>query len=435
MLHQDSGAWIGAGKSTRADPVSMLAYRSRAVLPIDQRELDRILRRAQQRNRLEGLTGLLIFDEGYFFQWLEGPEPALMRVWQGIRSDRRHYDIEILREESLPERFFASWDMRLARRARKGIENALVGAKDPDEVVRKLRARPMVLGDGAWDRVFSDVVVPCLGFKYSVPLCDKRRLDLDLVPDMQSAGAIWHAARSAGAQLADALLAEDGAESALFVRALLHEGAGVEPLFREVFEPAARCLGGLCEQGRCSEFEVALAMGRLQLEVRRVSSVVRREDSMIKPGHAILVAPQPGEPHGLNATMCSELFWRDGWDVSCEFPNTDNALRGLVRDRWFDVLDLSLSGAQRRDQELQAMRVTIRAVQASSLNPSLAILVEGRSFFERPRAYQDVGADVGCVTAADAVLTAQRLLDALASHKKSQAFSVSFSPPGDMRSH
>jgi hypothetical protein len=63
------------------------------------------------------------------------------------------------------------------------------------------------------------------------------------------------------------------------------------------------------------------------------------------------------------------------------------------------------------------MRVTIRAAQASSMNPALAILVEGRSFFERPRAYLDVGADIGCVSATDAVLTAERLLDALASTK------------------
>jgi hypothetical protein len=125
--------------------------------------------------------------------------------------------------------------------------------------------------------------------------------------------------------------------------------------------------------------------------------------------------------------MGSELFWRDGWDVSCEFPNTDSALRGLVRDHWFDVLDLSLSSALLREQELQAMRVTIRAVQASSMNPALAILVEGRSFVERPRAYLDVGADIGCVSSTDAVLTAHRLLDALAATKHTAAAPIAVS--------
>jgi hypothetical protein len=251
-----------------------------------------------------------------------------------------------------------------------------------------------------------------------VPFSDKRLAETHFAPvDLHPAAGIWHASRKAAAELAGALLSPDADESAGYVHRLIGEGADMGPLFREVFEPAARCLGVLLDEGRCDDFNLTLAMGRLQLEVRRLGASLIREDYVIKPGHAILIAPQPGEPHGLTASMGSELFWRDGWDVSCEYPETDSALRGMVRDQWFDVLDLSLSGALLRDESMQAMRLTIRAAQASSLNPALAILVEGRSFFDRPRAYLDVGADVGCISSTDAVLTAQRLLDALATRK------------------
>lgn len=420
MLHQDSGAWIGDGvRSSHADGVSVLAYRSRAVAPPSEYDLAELLRCAQERNHIERLTGLLIYDQGYFFQWLEGPEPALNRVWNSIRRDARHRDIEILREQVLPERFFGAWDMRLARRTRDGLDATLAVAKAPDDLLRKLQDRPAVLADCAWDRIFADVVVPTIGIKHAVPFSDTRRPESMFRPaDLHPVAGIWHASRKAGAELAGALLAADDRESALYVHKLIGEGAMMEPLFREVFEPAARCLGGLLEDGRLNDFTVTLAMGRLQLEVRRLSASIARDDYSIKPGHAILIAPQPGEPHGLTASMGSELFWRNGWDVSCEFPNTDNALRVLVRDHWFDVLDLSLSGALLRDQDLQAMRVTIRAAQASSMNPALAILVEGRSFFERPRAYLDVGADIGCASSTDAVLTAERLLDALTCTKQ-----------------
>ena len=406
----------------------MIAYRSRAVRPPTEWELATLLRLAQERNHAARITGLLVYDEGYFFQWLEGPEPELIRVWNSIRRDPRHREIEVLREQSLPERFFGSWDMRLARRVRSGFETALSVADAPTDLLRKLRGRPAVLADSAWDRVFSDVVIPLLGVKHAAPVAPPHLSTADFTPnDLHPAAGIWHASRTAAAELASALLATDGAECAEYVHRLICQGAHMEPLFREVFEPAARHLGDLLEAGRCDDFNLTLAMGRLQLQVRRLSASMLREDYSIKPGHAILIAPQPGEPHGLTASMGSELFWRDGWDVSCEFPTTDNALRGLVRDQWFDVLDLSFSSALPRDQELNAMRLTIRAAQASSQNPALAILVEGRSFFEQPRAYLDVGADIGCVSATDAVLTAQRLLDALVAAKHPVAAPIAVS--------
>jgi len=421
MLHQDSGARIGAGEGVRgahAQNVAMLAYRSRATSPPSELALADLLKCAQERNHTEGLSGLLIYDDGYFFQWLEGPEPALNRVWNSIRRDNRHREIEILREQVLPERFFGSWDMRLARRMRDGFDTTLTVAQAPDELLKGLKTRPTVLVDSVWDRVFADVVLPRVALNHAMSITDTRMAQCDFRPgDLHPAARIWHASRKAGSELAGALLAADGNESTLYVHRLIDQGAKMEPLIREVFEPAARCLGGLLEEGLCNEFNLSLALGRLQLEIRRLSAAMAHEDYVVRPGHAILIAPQPGEPHGLAAAIDSELFWRDGWDVSCEFPSSDNALRGLVRDQWFDVLDLSLSNALLRDHELQAMRVTIRAVQACSMNPALAILVEGRSFFERPRAYLEVGADIGCVTGTDAVLTAERLLDALATTK------------------
>jgi hypothetical protein len=112
--------------------------------------------------------------------------------------------------------------------------------------------------------------------------------------------------------------------------------------------------------------------------------------------------------------MASELFERSGWDVSCEFPASDAALRELVHDRWFDVLDLSLSGAMRRGHRLQAMGETIVAARASSLNPALVVIVDGRAFFEQPKTYLEVHAHAGCVTVIEAVPAAQQLIDALA---------------------
>lgn len=393
-------------------PLNMLAYRSRAAVSPTQAELDRILRSAQRRNHDESVTGLLIYDQGCFFQWLEGPAAGLGRVWDSICRDPRHHSIEVLREESMPNRFFGSWDMRLAQRARGKIDAALAVVETPEDLLRRLHGRPAVLAHDAWDDVFADVVIPRLRVAHprSTPGISVGGVT---VRRPAAAGTIWHAPGGAGAELGGILLAVDAGKTVRYIDALLDQGAGIDALYNEVFEPAARWLGGRWDDDLCNDFNVTLGLGRLQLEVRRLGNILGSHDPRALPGHAVLVAPQPGEPHGLGAAMSSELFGREGWDVSCEFPGSDDVLVGLVHDHWFDVLDLSLSGALRRDHRLQDMGVTIRAAQAASLNPALTVIVGGRSFIDSPKAYLDVGADIGCTSSVDVVSTAQRLLDTM----------------------
>lgn len=405
MMHQQWDLRSGAESSprgTETSPISVLAYRSRAVTAPTRAGLDEILRSAQQRNRESGLTGLLIYDRGHYYQWLEGPKAALTRVWDSIRRDNRHSDFKILRQQSVPLRFFEGWDMRLGRRTRGEIDEVLKVMEGPQELLARLGEQPTVLPGGVWDKVFSDAVIPRL------------RLVSKFEPVRRVAPAIWHAEIGAAATLAGILLAVDPHATGHYVDGLIEEGAELEGLYREVFEPAARCLGGLWDDDRCDEFNVTLALGRLQVEARRISRAFATGLPGTHPGHAVLISPQPGESHSLNASLCSELFYRDGWYVTSEFPRNDNALRTLLHEQWFDVLELSQSAALRRDQQLPALRLTILAARAASLNPALAIIVDGRTFFDRPQAYRDVGADVGCVASTDAVPAAQQLVDRIA---------------------
>lgn len=383
--------------------LAMMAYRSRAAQPVTQAELDLILKTAQSRNRRVGLTGLLIYDQGCFFQWLEGPPSALAGVWQSIRNDTRHVDVQILREQPLHKRFFGAWDMRLARRTSATLAPPFPAVEIPEALQRRLRVPRSGWTTGTWDQLFSKVVIPSV--------TAARRRDL---PSRQPTPFIWHAHHKDGAELAGALRAQDGGAAARFVDSLVGQGAQVESLYHEVFEPAARYLGRLHDDDSVNDFDVTLVLGQLQLEARRLSAAMQRETHTAPRGHSILVATQPGEPHGLGAAMASELFWRSGWDVNCQFPADDQRLRELVSEHWYDVLDLTLSNSVRRDRQLQAVRLSIRAARAASLNPALAVIVEGRSFQECTGAYVSVGADAGFASVIDAVPVALRLLDAAA---------------------
>ncbi len=96
--------------------LSAIIYRSRAVVPQPDLDLFYLLAHARRRNETLGLSGLIIYDRGYFFQWLEGDNVALGKVWNSIRRDTRHTEIVVLADQTIPIRLFDDWHMRFAHR-------------------------------------------------------------------------------------------------------------------------------------------------------------------------------------------------------------------------------------------------------------------------------------------------------------------------------
>ena len=97
-------------------PLSTLVYRSKATIPLTELELLYLLGQARGRNQAEMITGLLVYDRGLFYQWIEGPDPSMGKLWRAIKQDPRHRDIEILSEQQIPIRLFRDWHMQLAFR-------------------------------------------------------------------------------------------------------------------------------------------------------------------------------------------------------------------------------------------------------------------------------------------------------------------------------
>lgn len=75
-----------------------------------------LLSQARERNELEGISGIVLYDRRTFFQWIEGPNLALHAVWDNIRKDRRHTSVEVLADQVIPFALFSEWSMQFARR-------------------------------------------------------------------------------------------------------------------------------------------------------------------------------------------------------------------------------------------------------------------------------------------------------------------------------
>jgi hypothetical protein len=67
-----------------------VVYVSRAAAGVGDREVVRIIRGAHASNAAEGIGGALIFLDGWFAQFLEGPPAAVGPAFARIAADPRH---------------------------------------------------------------------------------------------------------------------------------------------------------------------------------------------------------------------------------------------------------------------------------------------------------------------------------------------------------
>lgn len=88
-----------------------LVYVSTALQDLTVGGLNDLLLDARRRNGTRGVTGMLLFDQGQFWQVLEGKMSDVMDIYGRIRADRRHYDLVTLEIEAIPERAFADFRM------------------------------------------------------------------------------------------------------------------------------------------------------------------------------------------------------------------------------------------------------------------------------------------------------------------------------------
>ena len=110
-----------------------LIYCSLASPGMDPAEIHQIIATAKHHNPRYGITGLLVYGSGIFFQWLEGPKDNVTSLMKIIGDDPRHLNVVVLSEEDeIRDRLFPDWDMELVEAAEIGdvLENALKEASD-----------------------------------------------------------------------------------------------------------------------------------------------------------------------------------------------------------------------------------------------------------------------------------------------------------------
>jgi hypothetical protein len=88
-----------------------LVYASRASHAFEESELRALLQTSRFNNSRDGISGMLTYVKGMFFQMLEGPEDKVEATYQRISRDPRHKALRRIQATRIQRRHFPQWTM------------------------------------------------------------------------------------------------------------------------------------------------------------------------------------------------------------------------------------------------------------------------------------------------------------------------------------
>jgi hypothetical protein len=72
-----------------------------------------IWKTSRSNNARYDITGALIFLDGVYMQYLEGPHDGVEILYSHIKVDKRHFQPKVLDRTAIDERAFPDWSMAL----------------------------------------------------------------------------------------------------------------------------------------------------------------------------------------------------------------------------------------------------------------------------------------------------------------------------------
>lgn len=88
-----------------------ILFHSRASFRMKEEEVFKILSKSKVNNKKAGLTGILLYVNGHFMEFLEGEERVVKAMFKKINQDPRHDDSKIVLQGVSPNRLFDGWNL------------------------------------------------------------------------------------------------------------------------------------------------------------------------------------------------------------------------------------------------------------------------------------------------------------------------------------
>lgn len=78
---------------------------------LSEDDLKNLLVEIRKKNKVKGVTGLLLYNNGSFIQVIEGEKLMIRSLYNKIEKDSRHNTIVMLAENKIKKRSFPDWTM------------------------------------------------------------------------------------------------------------------------------------------------------------------------------------------------------------------------------------------------------------------------------------------------------------------------------------
>lgn len=88
-----------------------LVYVSSRKPECTTQEIDKILAACNKNNKELDITGILLYSDSKFVQYLEGENKAIMTLYDKIKTDDRHRNAVLISHGLIKERSFPKWQM------------------------------------------------------------------------------------------------------------------------------------------------------------------------------------------------------------------------------------------------------------------------------------------------------------------------------------
>ena len=95
-----------------SDQLIELSYVSEATNDMGILGLMNLLEDAVHKNKRNGITGVLFYDNRIFGQIIEGYPQHVELIWKAINVDPRHLEVQVLGINPLQKRRFSNWSMK-----------------------------------------------------------------------------------------------------------------------------------------------------------------------------------------------------------------------------------------------------------------------------------------------------------------------------------
>jgi hypothetical protein len=115
-----------------------LAYVSVRKKNCTDEEIEKILASCKVNNAPLNITGVLLYSESKFIQYVEGESTSLMALYDKIKKDARHEKAVMISYSPIQTRIFPSWQMASRKIASEGITFETDISADDREVFKKI---------------------------------------------------------------------------------------------------------------------------------------------------------------------------------------------------------------------------------------------------------------------------------------------------------